>query len=168
MIRKNAMGIMALACLATVLSAGLAAQTFATGGAGTINNSGAATPYPSTINVSGLSGTVTGVTVTINGMTHTWTSDVDIVLVGPTGQNIILMSDCCGSGDLTGVNITFDDAAAGTIPAATTNLATGSYRPTIGGGAGVFASPHRRDADAASRAVRGKCDSKWNTWVKCQ
>lgn len=70
-----------------------------------IPNSGAASPYPSTISVNGISGTVSKLTVRINSLTHSLKSDLDIMLVGPTGQSIILMSDV--SPGLS--SITFDD-----------------------------------------------------------
>ena len=54
---------------------------------------GPASPYPATINVTGLSGTVTGVTVELNGTFHEFMDDVDIMLVGPQGQTVIVLSD---------------------------------------------------------------------------
>ena len=47
---------------------------------------GTAPVYPSAITVSGLSGTVTDVNVTLNGLTHTWPDDLAILLVGPAGR----------------------------------------------------------------------------------
>ncbi len=48
-----------------------------------------ANPYPSTINVSGLTGTIPAtpgsIKVTLNGFSHTFPDDIDILLVGPTG-----------------------------------------------------------------------------------
>ncbi len=44
---------------------------------------GAATPYPSPITATGVSGNVTHVTVRLNGFAHTYPDDVDILLVGP-------------------------------------------------------------------------------------
>src|SRR6185503_12873452 len=44
----------------------------------TLNSGGAATPYPSTLAISGLTGTVNHVTVTLNGFGHTFPDDVDI------------------------------------------------------------------------------------------
>lgn len=46
---------------------------------------GAATPYSSTIEVSGVSGSIVSVVVRLNGLSHTFPDDLDIVLVGPSG-----------------------------------------------------------------------------------
>src|SRR4051812_45238590 len=54
---------------------------------------GAAGPYPSVITVSGLSGVVSSVVVTLTNLTHTYPDDIDALLVGPGGQNVMLMSD---------------------------------------------------------------------------
>src|SRR3989304_916171 len=94
----------------------------------TINDNTSATPYPSTITVPSLSGTVTMVTVTITGFAQTWPDDVDILLVGPQGQKVMLMSDQGGGNPVTGVNLTFDDSA----DAALSNnslITSGTYKP---------------------------------------
>jgi len=54
-------------------------------GSGVGPNPTTAAPYPSTINVAG-AGIVSKVTVTLNGFAHNYTRDVDILLVGPGGQ----------------------------------------------------------------------------------
>ncbi len=97
----------------------------------TIPSSGTATPYPSTINVSGVptGHVITKVTVTLSNYNHTWPDDVDVLLVGPGGQQCILMSDAGGSVDAVNVNLTFDDAAAVSLPDSTA-ITTGTYRPT--------------------------------------
>jgi len=51
------------------------------------------------------------------------------MLVGPGGQNTLLMSDAGGGGDITGLNFTFDDAAAATLPDAT-QLSGGTFKPS--------------------------------------
>jgi hypothetical protein len=86
------------------------------GGAGEV---GPAAPYPSSLAISGLSGTVTNVRVTIIGYTSSSPQDTDIVITGPNGQKVMLMSDACGRGDLVqppdvriqNDNWTFDDSA---------------------------------------------------------
>ena len=77
-----------------------------------------AAPYPSNITVSGLGGTViTHVQVKLNGVTHTFPDDIDILLVGPGGQNAIIMSDVGGGNPgTTGVTLTLDDFAATSLP----------------------------------------------------
>jgi hypothetical protein len=94
-----------------------------------IPDSGQATPYPATINVSGLSGTITDVDVTLGGVSHTWPDDVSALLVGPGGQNVMLMSDVGGGADLNGVELTFDDEAPGTLPDGA-QITAGTYKPT--------------------------------------
>ncbi|HEY0407348.1 MAG TPA: VCBS repeat-containing protein [Pyrinomonadaceae bacterium] len=89
---------------------------------------GAATPYPSTINVSGLTGATTDVNVTLTNVNHLNPDDLDILLVSPSGKSIMLMSDAGGTTDLVGVNITLDDSAATQLPDSTV-IASGSFRP---------------------------------------
>ncbi|MFY9573415.1 MAG: right-handed parallel beta-helix repeat-containing protein, partial [Blastocatellia bacterium] len=90
-----------------------------------------ATPYPSTINVSGVSGTTSKVTVTLTGLSHTFPDDIDILLVGPSGQKMILMSDAGGGNSCSNVTLTFDDAAPGSLPDEGL-ISTGTYKPTDG------------------------------------
>ncbi|HTY88874.1 MAG TPA: M4 family metallopeptidase [Candidatus Acidoferrum sp.] len=90
---------------------------------------GAAALYPSTIIVSGLSGTISKVTVTLHNVNHTYPEDLDILLVSPSGTNVMLMSDAGGGGDLIGLTLTFDDDAAGTLPDVD-QIYPGTYRPT--------------------------------------
>jgi len=102
-----------------------------------IPNSGVATPYPSTINVSGISGTVTKVTASIFGLSHTFPGDIDILLAGPAGQRIILMSDVGSGTDAINANLTFDDAA----PAIGATVVSGTFRPTNSGTGDAFPAP---------------------------
>lgn len=94
----------------------------------TIPDSGASSPYPSTITVSGIVGAVSKVTATITGLTHTFPDDLDILLVGPAGQKVMLMSDCGGANALVGVTLGFDDA--GPVLPDSAQIFSGTYRPT--------------------------------------
>jgi hypothetical protein len=109
------------------------------GGAITINASGNATPYGSTINVSGLPATgSTLFSVQVNGFSHTWTNDVDMVLVSPTGTAVILMSDVGGGNSIAGRNFLFRDG----FPAmGTGTLASGTYRCSSPDGPDNFPAP---------------------------
>jgi subtilisin-like proprotein convertase family protein len=89
---------------------------------------GIANPYPSVINVSGLAGTIADVNVTINGLSHTFPDDIDILLVGPGGQKIILLSDAGGPHDIVNLTLTFDDEAL-TFPSNGNTLVSGLFKP---------------------------------------
>ncbi|HUR78990.1 MAG TPA: calcium-binding protein [Acidimicrobiales bacterium] len=104
---------------------------------------GPSSPYPSTINVSGLVGTITDVNVTLRGVTTNgdnnapaehWVEDVDAMVAAPAAtSNVILMSDAGGnndvsSGPLTNVDLTFDGEASNLLPADSA-LSTGTWRP---------------------------------------
>jgi uncharacterized repeat protein (TIGR01451 family) len=86
----------------------------------TINSAGQAnqpaTPYPSNVFVSGLSGTITDVNLTLKGVNHTSPDDIDAMLVGPGGQNLVALSDAGGSTAVSNFQVTFDDAAASPLP----------------------------------------------------
>jgi len=68
----------------------------------TIPEQGTASAYPSTIFVQGMAGPVRGVEVALNGVSHTRPRDLDVLLTAPDSRGVILMSDVCGDGDVTG------------------------------------------------------------------
>jgi subtilisin-like proprotein convertase family protein len=103
------------------------------------STSGPASPYPSNISVSGIAGTVSKVTVTLTHMNHTFPDDIDILLAGPAGQKILLMSDAGGSSDLINVDLTFDDAGPALPDSAL--ITSGTYHPTNFGTGDSFAAP---------------------------
>ena len=89
-----------------------------------------ANTYPSTITVAGVTSPVTKVSVALKNISHTFPSDVDVLLVGPTGVKFILMSDVIGGSDWTGQTYTFTDDAAATLPSSGTPPASGNFKPT--------------------------------------
>jgi hypothetical protein len=113
---------------------------------------GPAAPYPSTIAVSGRPGFLTYVRVHLYGLDHTWPDDIDMLLVGPEGQNLILMSDTGGSTDLVNANLTFDDAADGPLPDAA-QITSGTYQPTNYGTGDDFAAPAPAPSAATTLAT---------------
>lgn len=90
-----------------------------------------ASPYPSTINVTGIVGTVSQVTVTLSNLSHTFPDDIDVLLVSPSGHKIVLMSDAGGgsANAITNRTITFDDFAANNLSDSTL-ISSGTYKPT--------------------------------------
>ena len=89
---------------------------------------GTASPYPSTISVSGVTEPIRKVTVTLNNFRHESVGHVDVLLVGPGGQSVILMSDVADGYTAYALDLTFDDAAATQLPDSA--FGSGSYRPT--------------------------------------
>ena len=122
------------------------AITIPAGAPGT--TTGPASPYPSTISVVGLGTSVTDVNVQLFAFSHTYPDDIDMLLVGPQGQNAIIMSDAGGSTDIVNITITLDDAAAAPLPD-TTVIANGSYQPADYTTGDTFPAP----APAPSGAV---------------
>lgn len=104
------------------------AATFSNPAPITIPSQGIATPYPSSITVSGLVGTTMDVNVTLNNLGHTFPSDVAIALVPPGGTSVLLM-DAAGTASTSGANLTFDDSAPSFLPASGP-LTSGSFKPT--------------------------------------
>jgi len=97
-------------------------------------DSGQASAYPSTIDISGLQGNITKVTVRVTGISHTFPDDLDFLLQGPQGQSVMLMSDAGSPGGSAsypadGVTLTFDQSAARSI-SDHDPLVSGSYKPT--------------------------------------
>ena len=92
---------------------------------------GTANRFPSPIMVSGITNGVSRMAVTLTGLAHPFLSDLDILLVNPAGQNVMLMSDV--SNDIPGTNLTirFDDTATSHLPAnGGGGVVSGTYRPT--------------------------------------
>ncbi|MDF7821877.1 T9SS type A sorting domain-containing protein [Runella sp. MFBS21] len=103
--------------------------TFCNEGGITINDNGVATPYPSCISVSGLTGTIQKVTITLKNLTHTAPDDIDLLLYSPTGQKYVFMSDVGGTNAVTNLDLIFDSSASSALPDNTT-LVSGTFRPT--------------------------------------
>ncbi|MGA7220084.1 MAG: choice-of-anchor D domain-containing protein [Candidatus Sulfotelmatobacter sp.] len=93
------------------------------------STAGAATPYPSNIFVTGLSGNVGAVTVNLNNISSSDIQQTDLLLVGPTGAAIIPFAAVGDGSTIGGVNVTLDDSASGLIPGGSP-LVSGTYQPT--------------------------------------
>jgi subtilisin-like proprotein convertase family protein len=154
-------------------SSGSSTSTFSSAAAITIpagaptTTSGVGSPYPSAVNVSALP--VSGATVAnvmINGFNHTWPDDVDVVLVSPTGQSVILMSDVGGSADAVNLNYTFSDAALSLMADNALNL-SGSYLPTNIGAGDNYPAPGPLTAPTSTTlsTFTGNPNGNWNLFV---
>jgi subtilisin-like proprotein convertase family protein len=98
---------------------------------------GVAGPYPSTILVGGADPTIGELSVQLAGITHTFPADLDVLLVGPGGDSMILISEVGHTAGAFGVRLTFADGA----PAASDPLRSGSYQPTNLGAGDSWPAP---------------------------
>ncbi len=131
-----------------------------------IRSSGAASPYPSDILVKGQLTPLAAVKVHISALSHIWPDEIDILLVGPQGQNLILLSDAGGSYDLISVDLIFDDAAAVSAPDST-QIVSGSYRPTNYDTSDTFPSPAPVPSTATTLSTFSGTDPNgiWSLYV---
>ena len=141
--------------------------TFSNAAAVTIPSSGNAAPYPSAITVPVGLGNLQAVSVTLNALAHTWPDDIDILLVGPGGQNVILMSDVAGfNPGVSGLNLTFRDGA----PAIFGGLApaSGTYRPSNVDATEAFGAPAPAGPYGANLSVFNGTSptGTWNLFVR--
>jgi subtilisin-like proprotein convertase family protein len=105
-------------------------RTFSSQAAISIPGSGTATPYPSTITVKGLKqGKTLDVNVILHGYSENVPDDIDILLVSPSGQTAVIMSDVGAAQAVNGITLTLDDAAANSLPDSAL-LTSGTFRPT--------------------------------------
>ena len=109
-------------------------------GSGTFTNNapicttlgGTGAPYPSTITVSGGPIQIDGIRVAFFGLYHVLPDNLDALLVGPQGQEYILMGDAGGAIPInqnSPVDLTFSDAAGQVLPDSAP-LTTGTFLPT--------------------------------------
>lgn len=115
----------------------------ATRQSGEVSSSGAATdgpadPYPSVIEVSGITGKIGSARVTIFGLSHTYPADMIVLLVSPSGRAVALMDDVGNGEDAVNANVTFEDGAP---PFPSTAVGPGSYTFAPSGSTGYEAYP---------------------------
>jgi subtilisin-like proprotein convertase family protein len=93
-------------------------------------SSGAASRYPATINVFGQPTNFSNVSVTVSlwNLTHQHSADLDILLLGPSGASVMLMSHVGGTNNVTDANIRFQQYQA--LPSELGRLVSGSYQPS--------------------------------------
>ena len=93
-------------------------------------DAGNASPYPSSIDLTGLGGIVTDVDVTLHDAFHQQFQDFDIVLVSPSGRRVLLASDTC-AGEVSGSIILDDDVGAlpASAPCPSGRYAPADYEP---------------------------------------
>jgi hypothetical protein len=125
----------------------------------------AAAPYPSTITVSGQTGPLSRVRVQLKNLSVSSVDWLDVLLVGPSGQKVMLMSDAAFNASVTNIQLTFDDAATQSIA---TPLVSGTYKPTdVDTGPDTFSAPAPDGPYAATLATFNGTDPNgtWSLYV---
>jgi subtilisin-like proprotein convertase family protein len=117
-------------------------------------------PYPSTLTISGAGNIVTDVNVVLNGFGHSSPGDIDILLVGPAGQQATVLSDAGSDTDVTGLSLRLDDGAATQVP---NPIVGGTFQPTNFGGADAFPSPAPTATGTSALSVFNGTDPN-GTW----
>jgi subtilisin-like proprotein convertase family protein len=127
-----------------------------------INDNAAASPYPSSISVTGLVGTVAKVVVTLQGFTHTYPEDIDLILVGPGGQKIALMGAVGSSNSVSGLTLTFDDNAASQLGIP---LTSGTWQPSGSVASMPGAAPAAPYGSALADFIGSTPNGTWSIYV---
>ena len=178
--RRYALALSALALAAASFAASAADHTFSNATPITIVDNAAASLYPAPIAVSGVAGNITNVSVTLTGLNHTFIGDLNVLLVAPGGQKIILMGRV---GSVTGTafgsnnnfantTLTFTATAASAIigNGDTSNvIASGTYLPTAGLNLTAMpgsapAGPYSTDLTTLNGAAAGQVGT-WNLYI---
>jgi hypothetical protein len=136
-----------------VFAVGLHASllTFSNSATISIPDNGPSIPYPSQIDVPDI-GDPSSMTVELLGINHTFPKDIDVLLVDPTGDAMIILSDTAAL-DWVNLDLTLSDSASSHIG---NNTTSGTYLPTDAGFcAGAFPSPAglTEKADRAGRTL---------------
>lgn len=166
--RRRSVGLAAAAIAAFALSSGVAdAQTFTNSTNIRIPASGSGpgpgSVYPSNIVVSGLTRPVGDISINIVGFTHTFPADVGFLLVGPTGQSVLLMANVGVNCDVSNINMTFADGAP---PVPMDCISAGTYSPTSFGTPEFPApAPSVPYANALSRFSGTDGNGTWSLYV---
>ncbi|HYN79813.1 MAG TPA: VPLPA-CTERM sorting domain-containing protein [Lamprocystis sp. (in: g-proteobacteria)] len=129
-------------------------------------NIGAASPYPSSILVSGAGNSLTSLTLDFFDLSHTYPSDIYAVVQGPTGTAVVLMADAGDSYNVINVNLTFDDAAAGLLPDIN-QIVSGTYRVSQYGSANTLPTPAPSPAFGTNLSAFAGLDPNgtWKLWL---
>ncbi|MDQ3800048.1 MAG: proprotein convertase P-domain-containing protein, partial [Acidobacteriota bacterium] len=127
------------------------------------SNVGTASPYPSEIQISGLPGKVTKVSVNLSNFSHAAPDDVDLLLVSPSGRKVVLMSDVGGNNAVSNLSLSFEDIAQNSLPD-NTPIVSGNYKPTDFDAGDAFPAPAPGGEPSGTRLSAFFNDQPNGTW----
>jgi subtilisin-like proprotein convertase family protein len=128
---------------------------------------GNASPYPSTINVTGI-GIIDKLTISLIGLTHSHPADLMLAVVSPAGKSVYVMSQCGVGAPVVTVDLTFDDDASMFAPVSSALQANAVYKPTY-----VSFDPQTQFGDppplprrtAFSDLIGDSADGVWSLYI---
>ncbi len=128
-----------------------------------IPDAGVATPFPATIQVSGMSA-VESVAVVLNRLSHTYAGDLDILLVGPDGTGTLILSDAGASNAFNGGTYAF---AVGGAPITASNgqIFTGTYVPTFTTGDDSFPGVVYQSVNSLGGFAGHDANGAWKLYI---
>lgn len=134
----------------------------------TIRDNATAVPYPSVKLVSGLTGHITKVTVTVKNFSHAAPADVQMVLQSPTGTYVQLMLRCggpIGANPVTNLTFQFDDS--GVFMPQNSALSSGIFKPTQFGSVPDLAPPAAAHPyqTALATLIGEVPNGSWALWI---
>jgi len=101
-----------------------------------------ASSYPWIVTVpTNVDGLVSGVKVNLLGFSHNVPSDVEVLLVSPSGQSVVLMANAGGQTQVTNVNLEFVQSNIWPLIPQSSQLTNGTYRPANYASSLVFSNP---------------------------
>lgn len=107
----------------------------------TIRDNTNASIYPSTLWVTNMGGVITDLRLTLEGLSHTYPGDIDMLLVGPNGQKALFFSDAGENYDLNNAFLIFRDSASSYCPQ-NAQINNGTHKPSnYEGASDTFLSP---------------------------
>ncbi len=128
---------------------------------------GRATLYPSPIVVGGAPSSIGYVRVTLNGLSHSYVSDIQVLLVSPTGQKILLMAGTNGQGDAVNDTLNFIPDGLAVLPSGSFDVVSGVYACSVYNPSDFLPSPAPGGPYGASLAplIGTNANGTWNLYV---
>lgn len=123
---------------------------------------GTAQPPHTSVWIDNMPGAIENLTVTLRGLSHSFPADLGILLVGPTGQNVLLMGNAGGGADAEALDLVFHDSGvAVTEPLDEAQI----YRPTNNGLTDEFVSVPGPYGGNLSAFYGASPNGRWRLYV---
>jgi len=123
---------------------------------------GSAQPPHTSVWVDNMPGVIANLTVTLRGLSHSFPADLGILLVGPTGQNVLLMGNAGGGSDANALDLVFHDSG---VPVAEPLDDTLLYRPTNNGLTDEFVSVPGPYGGSLATFYGASPNGRWRLYV---